>query len=190
MSNIDFSTAFKLESLPSPSVPAAIPKVAADPTQAIEQPAISPEQGSRAKINSMAITVLSAAAAGMICAFTLFNSAGSSNPIRNWFQDEGRGRAPSDAAAATLAMIPSLQNALDLSKPSIPLSNATAPASLTSAQNPGVSPASFQPSNNPIGTPSAAMPGAPDSLTATLLNSPTVPVTATAQRIDSLLNIR
>lgn len=183
MSNIDFSTVFKTESLPSPSVPAATTKVAAELAQTLEQPAISPEQGSHAKINSVAVAVLSAAAAGLICAFTLFNSAGWSNPTRNWFQDERRGTTPLDAAAAASVMIPSLQNALDPATRSIPLSNATDPTSLISAQTPGVTPASFQPSNNSIGTLSAATPGAPDSLTASLLNSPTASVTAAAQRI-------
>ena len=183
MSNIDFSAAFRAESQPFSAPPIMPAPVSSDLPEPLDQFPASPAQGAREKINSVAVAVLSAAAAGMICAFTLFNSAGSSNSIRNWFRDEGRGRAPSDAAAATSAMIPSLQNALDLSTRSIPLSNVTGTALSTSAQNPGVSPAAFQPSNNPSGTLLAAMPGAPDSLTASLLNSPTVPVTATAQRI-------
>lgn len=187
MSNIDFSTAFKTEARPLSSTPVVSAVVASDPPQPLDEPPTPPAQGARAKMNSVAIAVLSAAAAGLICAFTLFNSAIGSNTVRRWSQDESRGKAPLDASAARLEIIPSLQNALMPSAPAISWSKATDPASLTSARPHAAVPASFQLSNNSIGAPSAATPGAPDALTASLLNSTTTPVTAAAQRITQPL---
>ncbi len=184
MPNIDFRTALKTEPNPPLAQPATPPGKAGDVNQTIERPTSSPEQRVHGKINSIAAAVLAAGVAGLICAFTLFNSATQSTTVRHWAEDERRGPPPTaEAQLITASKIPSATVAIHLSKPPIPISMATPPAPFTNAQNPGVFPVSLPLDHPPNETMPAARLGGFESRPAPASHSTTASVAAAAQRV-------